>query len=84
VFQNLQFHRYKKDGSPVELLNMPFDSPVTDSTADAVLDYSGSGHHGTLGSGGYMPTWTSSASCVKGGCYSFDGTTGDNVNLGND
>ena len=67
-------YNWKKNGSPIAVLNMPFDSNVTSTTADAVLDYSGNGNHGTLGGGtsGYAPTWTSTG--VKGGAYDFDGT----------
>ena len=75
-------YNWKKNGSSIAVLNMPFDSNITSTTTDAVLDYSGNANHGTLGGGtsGYAPTWSSSG--VKGGAYDFDGTD-DYIDIGN-
>ena len=67
-------YNWKKNGASIAAINMPFDSNITSTTSDAVLDYSGNSNNGTLGGGTatYMPTWTSGG--IKGGAYSFDGT----------
>ena len=71
---------WEKDGTSTTVLNMPFDSEITSTAADAVVDYSGNGNHGTLAASTATPTWTSSGK--KGGAYDFDGTD-DYIDAGN-
>ena len=64
---------WKKNGTAIAQLNMPFDSNVTSTDPGAVLDYSSYENNGTLGRG--KPTWQNATTCGNnsGGCYDFDG-----------
>ncbi|MDB4303972.1 LamG domain-containing protein, partial [Desulfosarcina sp.] len=71
------------NGTPLSIINLPFDKNVSAITADAVQDYSTYDNLGTLGGGveANKPTWNDS--CVVGGCYNFDGTN-DIIKLDHD
>jgi hypothetical protein len=86
VPQNMQayttlIYDWRNQGTSVALLNMPFDTEVSTTTAGAVKDYSTFGNDGTLGGGNtsHVPTWTSSG--ISGGAYEFDGVD-DYVDVG--
>ncbi|MCK5016514.1 MAG: LamG domain-containing protein, partial [Candidatus Peribacteraceae bacterium] len=68
-------YNWYKDGKPLILLNMPFDTlfNADDNTTDGVTDYSGYDNDGRLGNSttGTQPVWNSA--CKVGGCYEFDG-----------
>ncbi|MCD4760525.1 hypothetical protein K8R42_01370, partial [bacterium] len=74
---------WRKSGTSIAVLNMPFDTNVSSTASNAVKDYSTFGNNGTLGGGtpANAPTWTSSGQV--GGAYSFDGVD-DYVDCGND
>jgi hypothetical protein len=54
--------------------------PMEGGATNAVKDYSGSGHHGTAGG---TPNWLSTSGFDGHGCYLFDGTGGDRIDLPN-
>ena len=64
---------WRKEGTSIAVLNMPFDTNISSTASDAVKDYSTFGNNGTLGGGtpANAPTWTSDGQV--GGAYSFDG-----------
>ena len=64
---------WRVDGSSIASLNMPFESAVSATTSDAILDYSSDANHGTLGGGtaSAVPTWHRDG--IRGGAYDFDG-----------
>jgi parallel beta-helix repeat protein len=70
---NTLIYDWRKHGTSVAVLNMPFDTEVSTTTVGAVKDYSIYSNDGTLGGGNAsrMPVWTSSG--ISGGAYSFDG-----------
>lgn len=68
---------WRIDGTSIAVLNMPFDTNISDDTTDAVKDYSTYGNDGTLASATSQPTWISTGQI--GGAYSFDG--GDYVEV---
>ncbi|MFH1455622.1 MAG: hypothetical protein ABIF40_01605, partial [archaeon] len=70
VFNN--FNWYVEDRS-LTVLSMSFDRNDTSTTSDIVMDYSGYGNNGSLGSGNAsrVPRWTVNG--ISGGAYSFDG-----------
>ena len=63
------------NSSPLMVLNMPFDTNVSNALSGAVEDYSGLGDNGTIGGGNPAdaPTWTGSGQ--SGGAYIFDGVS---------
>ncbi len=67
------FTDWRKSGTSIAVLNMPFDTNVSSTTTGAVADFSTFANNGTLGGGtaANAPTWTSSGKV--GGAYSFDG-----------
>ena len=64
---------WRKSNTSVAVLNMPFNSNVSENTTNAVADFSTYGNNGTLGGGdsNKMPIWSNSGEV--GGAYSFDG-----------
>ncbi|MDD4877825.1 MAG: LamG domain-containing protein [Candidatus Nanoarchaeia archaeon] len=65
---------WKKNGAPIALLNMPFDTNYANSSIPNIIrDYSGNNNNGTGGSGtaSKTPRWTSGGK--SGGAYYFDG-----------
>ncbi|MGV8168983.1 MAG: LamG-like jellyroll fold domain-containing protein [Candidatus Nanoarchaeia archaeon] len=70
---------WRKNGASIAVLNMPFDTTVSNTTSGAVRDYSTYANNGTLGGGNEsaVPTWTANGQI--GGAYSFDG--GDYIEL---
>jgi uncharacterized delta-60 repeat protein len=68
---------WRKSGTSLAVLNLPFNENVTSATAGAVKDMSTYANNATLGGGNasYVPTWTNAAACGNnsGGCYAFDG-----------
>jgi hypothetical protein len=62
---------WSKNYNPYAIVIYPFDDSVSSTSQDAILDYSGTTNHGTLGdgAGSYAPTWTSSGKV--GGAYDF-------------
>ncbi|MBU1018246.1 hypothetical protein KKA33_04430, partial [Patescibacteria group bacterium] len=56
-------YNWEKDGSSIAVLNMPFDSNMTSTAADAVKDYSTYENNGTLAASTATPTWTNAATC---------------------
>ena len=64
---------WRRNGSSIAILNMPFDTNVSDAGSGSVKDYSISGNNATLGGGtaSYAPTWTPNG--MIGGAYNFDG-----------
>ncbi|MDD5086627.1 MAG: GLUG motif-containing protein, partial [Candidatus Nanoarchaeia archaeon] len=67
-------YNWYKDGKPIAVLNMPFDTDLTNaSVSNSIKDYSGYGNDGTGGAGdpSKTPTWTSDGKV--GGAYEFDG-----------
>ncbi|MCK4429251.1 MAG: hypothetical protein KAU95_02655, partial [Candidatus Aenigmarchaeota archaeon] len=74
---------WRKDGSSIAVLNMPFNTNITSTTSGAVRDYSTYENNGTLGGGtlANAPTWVSDGKV--GGGYEFDGIN-DYINCGND
>jgi len=72
---------WRKQGTSIAVLNLPFDTNISVNTTGAVRDYSTFGNNGTLGntSSGTMPTWTSNGR--SGGAYQFDGIN-DTIDLG--
>ena len=73
-------YQWYKDGTSLNVVNMPFNTEETSTDADAILDYSGSANHGQLGGGNgdEAPTWSSSGKV--GGAYDYDGTN-DHINI---
>ena len=71
---------WRKDGTSIAVLNMPFDTNIGSNSTGAVKDYSTYENNGTLGGGNVsrVPTWNSSGKV--GGAYSFDGID-DNIKL---
>jgi hypothetical protein len=61
-------YNWYKDGSPIMVLNMPFESHAGNESAVA-KDYSGNGNNGTV-----YATWNSTAGQDGFGAYEFDGT----------
>ena len=61
------------NGSPLALLNMPFDLNNTSTVLGGAKDYSNYNINGTLGNGvaASVPTWTTGK---LGGAYDFDGS----------
>ncbi|MFC1648431.1 LamG-like jellyroll fold domain-containing protein [Nanoarchaeota archaeon] len=70
---NTLIHDWRKEGTSIAVLNIPFDTNVSSTTENAVKDYSTYANNGTLGGGtaAYAPTWNSSG--ISGGAYLFDG-----------
>jgi hypothetical protein len=65
---------WRKESTSIAVLNIPFDTNVSENVSGAIKDYSTQSNEGTLGGGNIsqMPTWTSSG--ISGGAYEFDGT----------
>ena len=77
-------YNWYKDGESIAVLNMPFDTNVSNaSVADSIKDYSSRANHGTGGAGdpSKTPTWNSSGKV--GGAYEFDGVD-DYISLSNE
>ncbi|MCF7866311.1 LamG domain-containing protein [Candidatus Woesearchaeota archaeon] len=72
-YAGLRRYRNNYDGESIALLNMNFNSNVSNESTAGIKDYSTSGIYGTLGGGtaSYVPTWTSEG--AVGGAYAFDG-----------
>jgi hypothetical protein len=68
----VNIYNWYKNGKPMMVLYMPFDTNISNVTANAVKDYSGTSNNGQLGEGtaAYTPNWTSSG--AVGGAYTFD------------
>ncbi|MFA5797797.1 MAG: LamG-like jellyroll fold domain-containing protein, partial [Candidatus Woesearchaeota archaeon] len=75
------FTDWRKSGTSIAVLNMPFNINTSSTTTGAIADYSTFVNNGTLGGGNSSkaPTWTSNGKV--GGAYSFDGVN-DYVDLG--
>jgi len=68
---------FRKSGTSIAVLNMPFDTNKTgDTTSGAIRDYSTYGNNGTINGD---PDWTAGQ---VGGAYKLDGS-GDYFDLGN-
>ncbi len=67
-------YNWKKDGSSIAVLNMPFDGNISNATGQ-LKDYSGYGNNATLGNGtsGTEPTYNSTGGFDGKGAYEFDG-----------
>ncbi len=63
---------WRRNGSSIATLNMPFDVEIHANTSGAIRDYSMYNHNGTLGAGKlrYSPLWIPGK---VGGAYEFDG-----------
>ncbi len=68
---------WRVGGVSIAVLNMPFDTKLNSTTANATYDYSIFKNNGTLGGGNIsrMPVWNSSGKI--GGAYTFDGVNDD-------
>jgi parallel beta-helix repeat protein len=80
---------WRINGTSMAVLNMPFDSNISIVNA-SIRDYTTFGNNGTLGNvtATTQPTYNSPSSCVKGGCYHFDGDDDhiqlyNNINISN-
>ncbi len=80
---------WRRNGTSITVINTPFDTNTTSTTSGAVRSYSSFAYNGTLGSGvaANVPQWNNS--CIRGGCYSFDGSNDfinftTNIVLGNE
>ncbi|MBI4146914.1 LamG domain-containing protein, partial [Candidatus Woesearchaeota archaeon] len=64
---------WRLNGQSIAVLNMPFETNVTVTTAGAVRDYGMGANNGTLGGGtaASVPLWN--AAGQVGGAYTFDG-----------
>ncbi len=70
---------FRRDGTSVMLLNMPFQNSVTSTTTNAVADYSTYARNGTLYSdGGALPAYIDG---INGKAFSFDGQNSIHVTL---
>ncbi len=71
---------WRRNGTSIAFLNMPFETNVTDTTVGAVRDYSIFGNNGTLGgqAAASAPVWRLSGQV--GGSYHFDGKN-DFINI---
>ncbi len=65
---------WRRNGTSLAVLNMPFNTNTSSTDAGAVFDYSTWKRNGTLGSGvaASVPLWNTT-NCQRGGCYTFDG-----------
>lgn len=70
---------WRRNGTSIAVINMPFDTNVSSTAARAVRDYSIFGSNATLGGGdsGSAPEWT--ANGRTGGAYIFNGSTYINI-----
>jgi parallel beta-helix repeat protein len=66
---------WRNGGTSIAVLNMPFDTNVSNQTTGAVRDYTTYANNGTLGNGAAAnsPQWTQS--CKVGNCFRFNTTT---------
>ncbi|MBI4146721.1 right-handed parallel beta-helix repeat-containing protein [Candidatus Woesearchaeota archaeon] len=73
---------WRINGTSIAVLNMPFETNVSVTTAGAISDYSTFVNNGTLGNGtaGTSPVW---ARTNQGGAFVFDGVD-DAIALGSD
>jgi|GEM_PF-2539264 len=73
------FTDWRRNGTSIAVLNMPFNNNVSSLSAGALNDYSTFGNNGTLGGGAQAnaPTWTTSGKI--GGGYSFNGSQYINI-----
>ena len=72
---------WRRNGSSVAVLNLPFDSGVEGLSEGAIRDYSSYANNGTLGGGNPAQVPDFVSSCVSGGCYYFDGANNDFINF---
>jgi hypothetical protein len=73
---------WRTENISTAVLNMPFDTNVSDETTGAVRDYSSFANNGTLGNGteANVPTWNNTFT-LYGGSYEFDGTNDYSVSI---
>ncbi len=71
---------WRRNGTSIAVLNMPFETDVSSAAARAIRDYSTFENNGTLGNGTAtsIPLWNLSGRV--GGAYIFDGI-GDMINI---
>ncbi|MBT7402239.1 hypothetical protein HN777_00425, partial [Candidatus Woesearchaeota archaeon] len=72
---------WRRNGTSIAVLNMPFDTNRSGQTGSYIRDYSTFENNGTFGTGSAEPTWTSSGQI--GGAYTFDGVD-DYINVSDD
>ena len=72
---------WRKDGTSIAVLNMPFDTNITSTAADAVKDYSTYGNDGRINqsTSSTSPVWTDTG--IIGGAYELDGQ-GNYIDMG--
>ena len=73
---------WRRNGTSISVLNMPFETNTTSTVSGAILDYGQFKSNGTLGNGvaGKVPVWNVSG--LVGGAYTFDGID-DMINITN-
>ena len=74
-FNNI--YNWEVNDVPITIINQPHDLNISDTSADAIKDYTNFFNNGTLSSGGAQPAWVDY--CQVGGCYNYD--TGDVITI---
>ncbi len=67
------FTDWRKNGTSIAVLNMPFNKNITSIANGAIKDYTTYQNNGTLINSPTTPVWTNNGKI--GGAYIFDGTT---------
>ncbi|MBI3623555.1 S8 family serine peptidase [Candidatus Pacearchaeota archaeon] len=71
------------NGRSLTVLNMPFDTNISDNSTGKIKDYSGFGNNGTLGMGTLTtaPQWVNTGFFSGTGAYQFNRLEGDVINI---